>query len=225
MIISEFVNPTLMYAKDKEKYATTTVNIREKPNTKSKIIGNFYWNDKVHVIKKVNKDWYQIKYKNALRYVCSKYLTSQKNNYTTYDSPSQNSFKSYEDADCITNNTSISQGKLKNNYHLDYNSGVWMVGNRYCVALGSYYTKSVGIKFDLILSYKNKTHILKCIAADVKSDKDTVNKHQIHKDGSIAEFVVRTSSLPKKVRRTGDVSYAGRQFVGKIIKIKVYKEK
>lgn len=73
-----------------------------------------------------------------------------------------------------------------------------------------------------MLSYDGKEHIIKCITADVKSDRDTVNKHRVHKDGSIAEFVVRTSLLSKNARCTGDISYAGKQFRGKIVKIRVY---
>lgn len=214
-----------MLLEAKTKYAKTTVNIRAAPNTESKIIGQFYWNDKINIIKKVNKKWYQIKYKSKLRYLNAKYVKNSENHYTIYKSPSNNSFKSYEDADCITDSISLPQGVLKQSYHIDYNTGVWMIGNRYCVALGSYYYEKIGTKIDLVLSYRNKRHILKCIVADIKSDNDTINKHRIHKDGSVSEFVVKTSLLAKEVRHTGDISYAGKQFKGKIIKIKVYKEK
>lgn len=116
----------------------------------------------------------------------------------------------------------IPQGKLKSEYHLNYKSGVWMIGNRYCIAIGSYYTKEIGSKIDLVLSLNGKKHILKCITADTKADKDTVNNHRVHKDGSVVEFVVKTSELPSKVKLTGDVSYAGEKFKGKIEKIRVY---
>ena len=73
-----------------------------------------------------------------------------------------------------------------------------------------------------MLSHNGRKHTLKCITADSKADKDTINNHRIHKDGSVAEFIVKTSTLPKKVRLMGDVSYAGKQFKGEIVKIKVY---
>ena len=219
-----FTTPTLTSAKSNYKYAKTTVNIRAKPNTNSKVVGQLYWNDKVQVIKKVNKKWYLVKYKKKNRYVCAKYLKKNRSKYRTYKSPSSNTFKSYEDADCITNNTKLAQGRLKKKYHLDYSSGVWKVGDRYCIAVGSYYTKKIGVKIDLVLSSRNgRKHTLKCITADSKADKDTIKNHRIHKDGSVAEFVVKTSSLPKKARLMGDVSYAGKQFKGKIVKIKIYK--
>ena len=98
-----------------------------------------------------------------------------------------------------------------------------MVEDRYCIAVGSYYTKKIGVKIDLVLSHNGKKHTLKCITADSKDDSDTVNNHRIHKDGSIAEFVVRTRVLPRKATNMGDISYAGKQFKGRIIQIRVYK--
>ena len=180
--------------------------------------------EKIQTIKKANKNWYKIKYKKKNRYICAKYLKKKPYKCKTYSSPSSNSFKSFEDADCITDSTKSAHGRLKREYHLDYRSGVWMVGNRYCIAVGSYYTNKVGVKIDLVLSSRNgRKHTLKCITADSKADKDTIKNHRIHKDGSVAEFVVNTNSLSKKTRLMGDVSYAGKQFKGKIIKIKVYK--
>ena len=121
---------------------------RTEHNIKRKIVGQLYWNDKVRVIKKVNKKWYLVRYKKKNRYVCAKYLKKKRSKYISYQSPSSNTFKSYEDADCITDSTKIAQGRLKKKYHLDYSSGVYMVGDRYCIAIGSYYTKKIGVKID-----------------------------------------------------------------------------
>ena len=74
-----------------------------------------------------------------------------------------------------------------------------------------------------MLSHNGRKHTLKCITADSKDDSDTIKNHRVHKDGSVAEFVVNTSSLPQKARLMGDVSYAGKQFKGSIVKIKIYK--
>ena len=218
-----FTNPTLSSAKSNYKYAKTTVNIRAKPNTKSKIVGQLYWNDKVQIVKKVNKKWYLVQYKKKNRYVCAKYLKKKRRKYISYQSPSVSTFKSYEDADCITDSTKLAQGRLKKKYSLD-KSGVYMVGDRYCIAVGSYYTKKIGVKIDLVLSHNGRKHTLKCITADSKDDSDTVNNHRVHKDGSVVEFVVKSSALNKKARYTwGNISYAGKQFRGKIVEIRVYK--
>ena len=227
IILSTFTNSTPSSAKSNYRYAKTTVNIRAKPNTKSRTVGQLYWNDKIKIIKKVNKKWYLARYKKKNRYVCAEYFKKNSSTYKVYSSPSCNTFKSFEDADCITDSTKLTQGRLKAKYHLDYRSGVWMVGNRYCVAVGSYYTKNskkhIGVKIDIVLSHNGRKYTLKCITADCKDDEDTIKNHKIHKDGSVVEFVVKTSLLPKKVRLLGDVSYAGKQFKGKIVKIRVYK--
>ena len=54
LLQSMFANPTLSSAKSNYKYAKTTVNIRAKPNTNSKIVGQLYWDDKVQIVKKIN---------------------------------------------------------------------------------------------------------------------------------------------------------------------------
>lgn len=208
----------------KVKYAKTTVNIRKKPNVKSKVVKTKYWNDKIKVVSKVNKKWSKVILNGEYYYVASKYLSNSKAKYKKYKSPSSKTFKSYLPGNCITRNNSIPQGRLHNKYRLDYKTGVYMVGDRYCVALGSYYATKIGTKIDLVLSHKGRKHVLKCILADQKADKDTINNHRVHKDGSIAEFVVNTSVLPRKARYiTGDVSYAGKQFKGGIVEIRVYK--
>lgn len=176
------------------------------------------------MIKKVNKRWYKIKYDGKARYCYSKYLKSHKSKYRKYNSPSRNSFKAYEDSRCITNKSSPNY-KLKSQYKLDPKSGVYMVGDRYCVALGSYYATKIGTKIDLVLKCNGKRHILKCILADQKSNKDTVKNHKVHKDGSIVEFVVSINSISKKAKYMGDISYAFKKFRGRITRIRVYKER
>lgn len=218
------ISPTVACATS-IKYAKTTVNIRAKPNKKSKIVGVKYWNQPIRVIGKVNKQWSKISYHGKVGYFYSKYLKSRKSQYRKYDSPSSNSFKSYEDAKCIKDKSSPNY-KLKGQYKLDPKSGVYMVGNRYCIALGSYYATKIGTKIDLVLRHNGKNHILKCILADQKSDDDTIKNHKVHSDGSIAEFIVNTGTVPELAKyTTGDISYAGKQFRGRIVQIRVYGRK
>jgi hypothetical protein len=218
------LNPKLTHVNTHHyyRYARTTVNIRASPSTKSKVIGKIYWNDPVKILKRVNRKWYLIHYKGEERYVCVQYLKKKKSCYKEFIPPSHSTFKSYEDAGCITDSKSIPQGRLKRKYCLDRESGVYRIGNRYCIAVGSYYTKRVGVKIDLVLSHNGRKHTLKCITADSKADKDTINNHRVHKDGSIVEFVVSKTALPSKARRMGDVSYAMNKFKGEILKMKIY---
>lgn len=97
-----------------------------------------------------------------------------------------------------------------------------MIGNRYCIAVGSFYTKKLGVKIDLVLSSNGKKHILKCITADSKADQDTVNNHRVHKDGSVVEFIVDTNKICKSAKLMGDMSYANKKFKGMIKEIRIY---
>ena len=210
-------------------YAKTTVNIRDYPNVHCKIVGKFKWNDTIEIVRRVNKKWYQVNYKNKLKYICAKYVKKKKTKYKSYDASEfkkTSGFKSFEDGNNITNNTKLAQGKLKQKYHLDSKTGIYMVDDRYCIAVGSYYSKKVGTKIDLVLSYKGKTHVLKCIMADGKADRHTTNNHRIHiSDGSMVEFVVSKKALSKKTRMMGNISYAGKAFKGYIKTIRVYENK
>ena len=135
-----------------------------------------------------------------------------------FDVPSNNSFKSYMDGDCIKSKSS-EQYKLKNKYILDTETGIWQVDGRYCIAVGSYYTDKVGTCIDVVMENGN---VLECILADCKKDQDTDSLNRQNPNGSIIEFIVNMSSLPKMVRRVGDCSYADESMFGEIESIIVY---
>ncbi len=204
-------------------YTTDITNVRTKPSRSAKVVCTTYWNEKVKVLDTEGK-WCKVLYKGKERYIFKKYLSNKEAKYKEHKSPSGNAFKSCEPAGCITDRLSLPQGRLKQSYRLDRKSGVYMVGDRYCVALGSYYTTKIGAKVDLVLSYKGKRSVLKCILADQKANRDTIKNHRVHLDGSVAEFVVNSNAMPRYARYTmGDVSYAAKQFKGKIVQIRVYK--
>lgn len=136
--------------------------------------------------------------------------------------PDHSSFKSYMDAVAIRNKRST-QYRLKSKYSLDSETGIYiyMVDDRYCVALGSYYTTEIGTKVDVILDSGN---IIPCILADCKSDAHTDATCRQNPNGSVVEFIVRTKFLSRKVRRTGDCSYAKENWGGNVTGIIVYDE-
>lgn len=134
--------------------------------------------------------------------------------------PGSSSFKSYMDAVAIRNKRSR-QYRLKASYILDPDTGIYMVDDRYCVALGSYYTTEIGTKVDVVLDSGN---IIPCILAECKSDAHTDATHRQNPNGSVVEFIVRTQSLSRTVRRMGDCSYAKEDWGGNVASIIVYEE-
>ena len=136
-----------------------------------------------------------------------------------YGAPS-NTFKSYMRHTAITRTTS-DQYKLQNSektYTGQY--GIRMVGERYCIALGSAYSNKIGTWIDIIL--ENGTYI-PCILADQKADKDTDSTNRVHiSDGSLVEFVVDIDSLDSVIKRTGNVSNACDDWNSPVNKVIVY---
>lgn len=136
------------------------------------------------------------------------------------DVPSNNSFKSYMGAHKITD-TSSAQYQLKSEY-LDSACGIKLVGDRYVIAIGTYYTETVGTRVDLVME---NSSIVPCIVGDVKRDRDTDAMNRQHNvDGSVIEFVVNADTLSSEAKSHGDCSWADPRLMGEIKAIRVYKE-
>lgn len=140
--------------------------------------------------------------------------------YTTYNVPSNSSFKSYMDSSYITNINS-EQYKFKYEY-LCSRSGIMLVDDRYVIALGSYYTTSIGTRVDLVME---NGAIVRCVVGDCKADRDTDSTNRQHSiDHSVVEFIVCADMLNDKVLTMGDCSYADERLIGEIKEIRVYNE-
>ena len=137
---------------------------------------------------------------------------------TEKDVPSNNSFKSYMDADTITS-INTDQYKLKDKYVIDEQTGIWTVDERYCIAVGSYYTQSIGTYIDVVMENGN---VLQCILGECKRNRDTDYTNRQNPNGSVVEFIVNTSSIPSIVRKMGNCSYACEEMKGEIKSIIVY---
>lgn len=142
--------------------------------------------------------------------------------YMDYDTPPDNSFKSYMDYRTITDTTSM-QYELQTQADTDA-YGMRMVDNRYCVAVGSYYSTTVGQAVDIIMENGN---VIQCIVADLKQDIHTDSTNRQNPNGSIVEFLVDTDVLHRRIQRTGDISYFDtvwevNRFSGEVDTVRVY---
>ena len=137
------------------------------------------------------------------------------------DVPSNNSFKSYMGAHKITD-TSSAQYQLKSEY-LDSACGIKLVdGDCYVIALGSYYTTTIGTRVDLVM---DNGSVVRCVVGDIKADKDTDETNRQHNvDGSVIEFVVNADTLSSEAKSHGDCSWADPRLMGEIKAIRVYKK-
>ncbi|MBO7453463.1 MAG: hypothetical protein J6U54_24280 [Clostridiales bacterium] len=114
-------------------------------------------------------------------------------------------FKSYMDYRCITCETSP-QYKLQQYAWTDEN-GLRKVDDYYLVAMGSYYSSTVGDCFKITLDTGETFNVM---IGDCKADKDTDSQHMYHPmrdgGGNVLEFIVDTRKLPREVRLMGTVS-------------------
>lgn len=136
------------------------------------------------------------------------------------DVPSNNSFKSYMGAHKITD-TNSAQYQLKSEY-LDSACGIKLVDNRYVIAIGTYYTETIGTRADLVMK---SGEVVPCIVGDIKADEDTDATNRQHNvDGSVVEFIVNSDTLSSEAKSHGDCSWADPRLMGEIKAIRIYKE-
>lgn len=121
------------------------------------------------------------------------------------------STKTYMDYKTVTNVAS-KQYALLNSKKAYTKDGFRMYDDCYCIALGSFYSREIGTKFEIELSTGVK---LNCILGDQKSDRHTDINHQYAvKNGDVVEFIIDGLMLPG-----GDVSMIP-GFEGQVVGIK-----
>lgn len=98
--------------------------------------------------------------------------------------------------------------------HTDPETGIRMVGDYYCAALGTYYGREKGTKYKVTLSTGRSFKIILC---DTKSDRHTDSNHQYAvRNKDVVEFYVEKSKIPEEVRGNYNVID---KFKGDIVKI------
>lgn len=128
-------------------------------------------------------------------------------------------FKSYEDYRAIKNVVTRNY-KLQNEYAYTGEEGIRMVNGRYCIAMGSYFTKAVGQYIDIIL--ENGT-VIPCILGDQKDDNHTDKLHIAHvSDGSIVEFIVDKECLNDVPKKMGNISFCHEEWNSPVAQVKIY---
>ena len=101
----------------------------------------------------------------------------------------------------------------------DKETGIRMVDDCYCVALGSYYGTKIGTKYKITFSNGNTIKVILC---DQKANRHTDSKHQYavnNKD--IVEFYVQRNMMPRAIRGRGNYGIL-KQFSGSIVSIEKY---
>lgn len=126
----------------------------------------------------------------------------------------QNGFKSWMPGSAITSKASP-QYKLLQMATSDDN-GLWKYNDDYLVALGSFYSTTIGDRFEITLS---SGVVFTMVLGDQKSDAHTNSTHQVtSSNGCIMEFIVDMSKFKSTASyTTGDISSIG--FEGTVVQI------
>lgn len=143
------------------------------------------------------------------------YVKENQEVYQNFGLPNlpDNSTKCFMDYRTITDTSSI-QYELQQKATTDEN-GFRKIDDRYCVALGTFYTSYIGEIFNITL---DNGKIIKCIVGDVKSDKHTDENHQYAvASDNILEFIVEDTYINEESRLHGDMSHSGME--GQIVSI------
>lgn len=148
------------------------------------------------------------------------YTTYHDFEYTEYMAPENSGFKSFMDYRSITDEES-QQYKLQHWYNTQTDKyGIRVIDNRYCVAIGSYFSSDIGQYFDIVLE---NGVVIPCILADIKADVHTDNNNIITKhNGCMSEFVVDENKLSDTVKLHGDMSYCNENWNSPVACIRIY---
>ena len=216
-VMMEYTHELSVDSEEYTGYLTSNMNVRSEPSTDSEILEVYPFNQKIQY-QKYNDEWVEIQYKSGIAYICSEYISYEQLDYTEYIAPITSGFKSYMPYTAITSKSSPQYKLQQIAYTGTY--GIRQYDNRYCVAIGTAFNADVGTYFDLILA--NGT-VIPCIVADIKADRHTDSNNMITiANGCLTEFIVDSSTLNRKAKRMGDISYCNEDWNSRVEKIRVY---
>lgn len=126
-------------------------------------------------------------------------------------------FKSYTKYTAITRKTS-KQYKIQRDYAYTGEYGIRQVDGRFCVAVGTGVTKSMGQYIDVIL--ENGT-VIPCIVCDQKADEHTrADKITTAHNRCVCEFYL--GEVLPRIKECGDVSKACPEWQSPVCEFRVY---
>ena len=143
-------------------------------------------------------------------------------NYTKYTvgDEGNSSFKSWMSYTAVTDEASPQYKLLRGSSAYTGEYGIRMVDGRYCVAMGSHYTSTIGTKVDIVLESGT---VLPCVLGDQKADGDTDSLNRYHTDdGSYVEFIIDNNEINSLASEMGNFDYV-KKFNGRISEIRVAK--
>ncbi len=144
-------------------------------------------------------------------------ITEYDDDANTYNVPNiDTSFKSWTNYQIVNRNSPQWNRVLCNDNAYTDDDGLRKVDEYYCVAMGSYYTQTLGDLFEI----HTENGSFEVIICDFKDNSHTdANNQYTTSNGCMIEFYVDMSNLNPMVEQMGDVSYVDNKFVGEIVDV------
>lgn len=208
---------------DEKGYVTANVlNVREEPNTDSEIKDIITYNKPVSY-STINDEWGAVKMEDennddSVYFINLKYITDESMPYE-FKEVTGDRRKSYLDYKSITLKSSRQYRIQKRYAETDPETGIRTVDGKYCIALGSYFSRNVGQYVDLVLANGEE---IPCVVGDAKADLDTNENNSIGKDGSVSEFIIDKEYIDHSVKKSGDISDVNPNWDSEVIGVKLY---
>ena len=115
--------------------------------------------------------------------------------------PVNTSFKSWMPYTAITNRASAAYKQQQ--YAYTDENGLRKIGDDYCVAMGTYYSSTIGERFKITM---NTGATFTVIISDIKSNRHTDSTHRYTaRNGCMMEFLIDKSCLANCIRVSGNV--------------------
>ncbi len=145
--------------------------------------------------------------------------------YTDYSVPSYGGFKSYSKHTKSDGRIRYKESSLQYQLQMMAYTGEYgfrQVDGRFCVALGSYFTTSIGQYFDLIL--ENGT-VIPCVLGDAKADVHTDSSNIFTvRNNCCSEFIIDRNVADPMVIKMGNCSWACDEWQSPVKTIRLYEK-
>lgn len=199
-------------------YTKDTVTIHEKAQLDSKEVGILHFNSIIAYKEIEDSEFLEVVYADADNYgfVERQHIVEESCDKKILNVPANKGVKNWMPYNIFSK--ASSQYALQKIAETD-SEGLRTVKDRYCVALGSYFTSSIGQYFDLVLA---NGKIIPCVLADAKADIHTDAMNIFSRSGCCSEFVVDSKSILSPVKFSGDMSKNREEWESPVVSVIVY---
>ena len=198
-------------------YATNTLDVYTNPAEVSVYLTSYGFGDEIQYAN-YDDEWCYILYEDTqFGYALKDNVSDEYPEYRSIHI-SSSGFKSYMSYKAITK-TSSPQWKIQHNFAYTGEYGIRMVGDRFCIAVGTGVGGSLGDYIDLVLA---NGEIIPCIISDRKANCHTYDDNITSFNSCVSEFLIDNSCLDANAKQRGNISYCKDEWNSPVVEFRRY---